>query len=98
MYRSGRGSRKTNLTIIEMLMKIRRLSDSWTGFTKFTLLKETPAKGEICSGGRLTKIQTTTRPDRFGPEAWSRIGKAAQKKEKQKWAIEEPKLENARNL
>ena len=32
------------------------------------------------SGERLTEIQTTTRPDRIWPEAWTRIGKAAQKK------------------
>ena len=76
----------------------RSLSDSWTGFTKFTLLKETPPKGYLWSGGRLTKIQTTTRPDHFWPEAWTRIGKAAERKEKQEWALEKTKLENARNL
>ena len=74
------------------------MSDSWTGFTKFTFLKETPPKGYMCSGGRLTKIQTTTRPDHIWPEVWSRIGKPAQKREKQEWTIEEPKLENASNL
>ena len=74
------------------------MSDSWTGFTKLILLKETPPKGYMWSGERLTEIQTTTRPDHFWPEAWTRTGKAAQKKEKQEWAIEKPKLENARNL
>ena len=44
-----------------------RLSDSWTGFTKFTLLKETPPKGYMWSGKRLPKIQTTTRPDHVWP-------------------------------
>ena len=43
----------------------RSLSDSWTGFTKFTLLKETPPKGYLWSRVRLTKIQTTARPDHF---------------------------------
>ena len=47
---------------------------------------------------RLTKIQTTTRSDHVWPEAWSKIGKAAQRREKQEWVIEKPKLENARNL
>ena len=46
-----------------------RLSDSWTGFTKFTLLKETPPKGYMWSRRRQTKIQTTTRPDHIWPEA-----------------------------
>ena len=50
----------------------RSLSDSWTGFTKFTLLKETPPRGTMWS-----------RPDHVWPEAWSRIGKAAQTREEQ---------------
>ena len=41
---------------------------------------------------RLTKIQTTSRPDLTWP------GKAAQRREKQEWAIEKPKLEHARQL
>ena len=49
------------------------------------------------SGGRLTKFQTTTRPDHVWPEEWSKIGKAAQK-EKQEWKNEKPKLDNARRL
>ena len=44
------------------------LSDSWTGFTQFTLLKEKPPDGYMWSGSRLTKRQTTLRPDNFRPE------------------------------
>ena len=55
----------------------RNLSDSRTGFTRFTLLNETPPKGHMWSGWRLTKIQTTSRPDHIWPDAWTRIGKAA---------------------
>ena len=47
---------------------------------------------------RLTKIQTTSRPDQIWPDAWKRIGKAAQRREKEEWAIEKPKLEYASNL
>ena len=32
------------------------------------------------------------------PEAWTSIGKDAQKREKQEWALEKPKLDNARRL
>ena len=32
----------------------RDLSDSWTGFTQFTLLEEKPPDGYMWSGGRLT--------------------------------------------
>ena len=31
-------------------------------------------------------------------DVWTKIGKAAQKREKQEWAIERPKLDNARIL
>ena len=40
----------------------RSLSDSWNGFTKFTLLKEKPPLGCMWSGRRLTTVETTTRP------------------------------------
>ena len=76
----------------------RNLSDSWTGFKRFTLLNETPPKGYVWSGRRLTKIQTTSRPDHIWPDAWTRIAKSAQRTEKQEWAIEKPKLEHARKL
>ena len=74
------------------------LSDSWIGFTRFTLLSETPPRGKMWSEGRLTKIQTTSRPDHIWPDAWTTIGKAAQRREKQEWTIEKPKLEYARKL
>ena len=35
----------------------RDLSDSWTGFTQFTLLEEKPPDGKMWSGWRLTKRQ-----------------------------------------
>ena len=63
-----------------------------------TLLTETPPKGYMWSGWRLTKIQTTSHPDHIWHDAWTRIGKAAQRGEKQEWAIEKPKLEHARKL
>ena len=60
----------------------KHLSDSWRGFKKFTLLKEKPQKGYMCTWRRLTKIQATTRPDQVWPEVWTKIGKAAQNREK----------------
>ena len=76
----------------------KHLSDSWRGFTKFTLLQEKPPKEYMWSGERLTKIQTITRPDYVCPEVWTKIGKAAQNRQKQEWAKEKPKLDNARTL
>ena len=43
-------------------------------------------------------MQATTTPDELWPEIWSSFFKAAQRKEKQQWAIEKPKLDNARKL
>ena len=51
------------------------------------------------SGRRLTTIQATTRPENLWPEVWSKIGKAAQKREKARMGEREnPKLDNARRL
>ena len=76
----------------------RSLSDSWKVFTKFTLLKEKTPKENVWSGERLTKVQTTSRPDHVWPEVWTKIGKAAQNREKQEWKNEKPKLDNVRRL
>ena len=75
----------------------RSLYDSWTGFTKFTQLNENSQRRYVL-GRRHTKIQATTRLDFLWPEIWSGMSKAAQKKEKQQWAIEKPKLDNGRKL
>ena len=74
------------------------LSDSWKGFRKFTLLKEKSPNGSMWSRGRLTKVQTISRPDHVWPELWTKIGKAAQNREKQEWKNEKPKLVYARRL
>ena len=76
----------------------RDLSDSWTGFTRFTLLEEKPPEGYMWSGRTLTRKQLTPRPDRFWPELWTKLARNAQLKEKQKWSNEKLHLENARKL
>ena len=68
----------------------RDLSDSWTGFTRFITLDEKPPDGYTWSGKRLTKNQTTSRPDYLWPEIWKDMS-AAQRKEKQKWVYRETK-------
>ena len=42
--------------------------------------------------------QERLKPDHLRPEVWSKIGKAAQNREKQEWQNEKPKLDNARRL
>ena len=76
----------------------RELSDAWTGFTRFILLNERPPDGYTWSGKRLTGKHTTSRPDNVWPDMWKHVSDAAKSKAKQKWAIEKPKLENARML
>ena len=44
------------------------------------------------------KKQTTSRPDTLWPETWKDVSDASKRKEKQKWAIEKLKLDNARRL
>ena len=63
------------------------LSDAWTGFTRFVLLKERPPKRYTCSGERLTRKQKTSRPDDVWPDMWKFKSDAAKKKAKQRWAI-----------
>ena len=48
--------------------------------------------------GRLTRKQTTSRPDNVWPDMWKHVSDAAKSKAKQKWAIEKPKLDHARSL
>ena len=42
--------------------------------------------------------QITSRPDNVWPDKWKHMSDAAKKKAKHKWAIEKPKLDNARQL
>ena len=43
-------------------------------------------------------MQATARPDRKLPEIWSNRSNNSHQKEKQHWATEKPKLDNARKL
>ena len=74
------------------------LSVSWTGFTQFTPLDEKPPDGKVWSGEKLTKRQVSSRPVFLWPELWTKLGRNAKLKEKQKWSNEKPKLDNARRL
>ena len=40
----------------------------------------------------------TSRPDHLWPELWTKLGRNAKLKEKQKWSNEKPKHDNARKL
>ena len=57
----------------------RDLSDTWTGstiyisFTRFTIWSETSPDGRTWSGERLTRKQTTSRPDNVWPDVWKLV-------------------------
>ena len=76
----------------------RELSDAWTSFTRFIVLNEKPPDGYTWSGVRLTRKQTSSRPDNVWPDMWKHMSDASKRKEKQTWAIEKPQLDNARRL
>ena len=76
----------------------KELLDARTGLTRCILFNERPPDGKTWSGERLTRKQTTSCLDDVWPDMWTHVSDAAKKKAKQRWAIEEPKLENARQL
>ena len=47
---------------------------------------------------RLTRKQTTSRPDNVWPDMWKHMSDASKRKTRQKWTIEKPKLDNARKI
>ena len=55
----------------------RDLSDSFTGFTQFTVLEEKPPDGFLWSRERLTKRQVSSRPDHLWPELWTGMARNA---------------------
>ena len=57
----------------------RELSDAWTGFTRFIVLNEK----QTWSGERLTRKQTTSRPDKLWPEMWKHMSEASKQKEEE---------------
>ena len=62
-------------------------------------MNERPPDGFFsCSGSRLARKQTTSRPDDVWPDMWKQMSDASKRKAKQKWAIEKPKLDNAIKL
>ena len=66
----------------------------WTGFTRSILLNERPPDGYAWSGEKLTRKQTTSRPDDVWPDVWNHMSDAVMHKAKQKWAIDKPKVDN----
>ena len=86
------------LKITGPLMEKGNCRIKWTCVTRFIALNETPPDGYTWSGWRLTRKQSTSRPDKLWPEMRKHVSDASKRYEKQKWAIEKPKLDNAKRL
>ena len=76
----------------------RELSDAWPGFTRFIFIEGKATRRIYMVRERLTRKQTTSRPDNVWPDMWKHMSDAAKSKAKQKRAIEKPTLDNARQV
>ena len=76
----------------------RELPGPWTIFTQLARLNEPPPKRCTWSRETLTNICATARRERKLPEFLSNRSNNYHQKEKQHWATEKPKLDNARKL
>ena len=81
---------ENRLMVTGTLME-RELSDAWTALTRFISLNERLPDGYTWSGRRLTRTQTTSRPDNVWPDVWKHMSDAAKSKAKQKWCYRETK-------
>ena len=93
------GCKKSELMTAEMSMKIHMFVGFLERNHNIYSIEGDTSKRIYVVRRRLTTIQTTTRPDNVWPEAWTQIWKAAQiTRKSKKWALERPKLDNARRL
>ena len=74
----------------------RILIESRSGSTRFRILNNRPHPGYSWVDSRMTNAHVTSRPETIWPEVWSSVSKIAQKQAKQKWDIEEPRIQAAR--
>ena len=89
---------KSVSTITGLLMEIGLCQICGQDSTKFMLLNEKFSSGSMWSRKRLTQIQAVARHYYLWLEMWIGMSKPAHKQEKPEWAVENPKLDNARKL
>jgi hypothetical protein len=73
----------------------RELSDPWVGETRYQKLWRTP-EGYDMIDGRMTRIQTTTRPPDIWPEMWQAMSKKHKEKAILEWSAYKKLLDEAR--
>ena len=74
----------------------RVLSNPWIGETFFDPIPPPCRPGYTWVGGRLTKIQTTTRPPDIYPELWTLMSKKQKRLAQDAWKIKASMIERAR--
>ena len=75
---------------------IKKLSAPWVGKTIFSLLRPAPPPGHKWISGRLTRLQSTTRPENLWPEAWRSMSQSQKRKAIEEWELESRRLDAAR--
>ena len=95
-YKSGRHARKTCWWLLERPLEQKLVRFAERVHEVHSIERKT-SQGIYVVLVRLTKVQTTTRPDHVWPEVWTQMGKAAQTWEKQEWKNEKPKLDKLYN-
>ena len=90
--------KKAAQTVVGTLIANRNLSESWTGFTQFTISNEKLPDGKMWSGSGLQKFRQQQGLIFLWPEIWSGMSNAAQRKEKQQWSMDKPKFDDALQL
>ena len=100
---------RTTHTLLDVLLE-KHIDDHWNVTGEKRIVRCMDRLDKICSikgkaTGRIHMVRGETdqetkisRPDSVRPDMWKHMSDAAKKKAKQRWAIEKPKLGNARLL
>ena len=73
----------------------RELSEPWVGETRYHKLWKTPAGYDMIDG-RLTRLQSTTRPPHIWPEVWQGMSKKSRETAVSEWARDKKLIDEAR--
>ena len=100
---------RTTYTSLDVLLeKILKITGTWMETENYLMhgqdsqesfyQKESSPEKYTWSGKRLTKKQTTSRPDDVWPDLWKIMSDAAKKNAKQRWSIEKPKTRQRQTI
>ena len=96
LIRIWMSSKRSALIFFWKFDEWRDFHGSWTGFTQYNLLEETPPDGDMWSGEWLRRKQLTPRLDYFCPELWTKWRRNAKLEKTLQWSFENAEVDNAR--